>query len=211
MSKREQILLASALMLAIGLGYGLFRARPAYESQLALELEIQSNIERMQGEVKNRLQPVPQDPEEMSVQLQKLQEQKGLEDKKLKALETAFTPVGDSAELNRLKQRISDLAASCKVAIMRNVPFGAIVASARQRRERSEEDLQLLKVLKEWGRPIDEMVLATSFQGLRMFLDRLSQLPSRVLIISLDVAAQNDVPLQGDNLAPLKVTMLVAR
>jgi hypothetical protein len=216
MTKREQIMLGVGLLVVTLFGYGMLRLRPALERLRESQARIDSSQSQLDKEVAQRPSPPREDPDELAAALELAKENTAALERDVATFERAFTRLDDRSANEELERRIADLAREQSVTIRgqrvlgnKGLPEGDETGP----RLRPTEDLD--KVLNDWGRPRELLELRCNFSGLTGFLHGLRDLPSRVLVLALDVDVDEEVDRRlSDDAMPndlLMVSIVIAR
>jgi len=208
LNRREHVLLLIAVLIAAGMGYSALRVRPA-DARLA---RIETRTALFRDRLKNAEWPKAEDPEALSAVLSRLTSELEADRNHLADLEARFVPRGQSGELEELLLQISALADRHAVQFRENTPC----PTATLRRflgphhaacaTEAADLIRFLTLGEPYTRPVRQVTLDATFQGLRGFLRDLGALPQLVVIACFEIEAAKD-PLAGQ--APLRAKLLL--
>ena len=215
MKLREKVLLTTAVFVAIGLGYGLFRYKPR-------RAEIKRTLAQAQGaadslrRIKDSGQASP-DLHSLRRQLAQLEEKLRGQQKTLAQCRWfAASDRADSAQ--KLRLAVSELAAATEVRIRESVPHsttsGEQTSSDATDSFSGEEltsgpflDPELVREL--CADSLQRLVIAAPFTNLREFVGELNRLPWRVTVVDFEIKTIES-NASSSNPQPLSATLILA-
>lgn len=208
LSRREHVLLLLAGLVAVGFGYSILRVRPAN----ARRARIETRTSVFRKRLKDARWPRSADPEVLGATLARLTAELEDDRKQLQRLEARFVAHDQPGELEELLLRISALADRHAVDVRENAPCtGANLQRLIGGRPAASETaaarlLRFLALGEPYARPVRQITLDTTFQGLRGFLRDLDELPHLVVVGCFEIEAAAD-PAPGQ--APLRAKLLL--
>jgi hypothetical protein len=203
LSPREHLLLLVALAVACGMGYWLSRGRVVsreLDAAHAATEATRAKLSELEGPVGDFA-----DPEVLERRLEEARTARASAQRTLEELEGRFVDLGQPAELDRLRLEISALADLSGVLIRENRTCPTAQVHGGDARVR-DEVVSLLAGGDPYERPLREITMQSSYEGLRRFLDGLGKLRSFVGVLRFSVEIDQDA---GHASGPLLKTTLV--
>jgi type II secretory pathway component PulM len=207
LSLREQTMVLVLGCVLVGMGYFLMRFSPADTALRDLAREADQARTKLAG-MKWPKEPTA-DASELSLQLNQTDKELASIRARLATLEARFIDPDNLDAVEGLKVQISELARASGVTIVEKVPHKAGRSGGPVPLGKDEDLLEVFSSGALYDRPIQRVLLETSYHNLRRFLDGLGRLSWRVTTLRLQVDASSPLTDQQEP-QPLAVTLWLA-
>jgi len=216
LTRRETILIIIFIVVASGMGYFYLRFRPVSKKIKQVKGANTSNQKKLKS---FKLAKEPRtNNDRLKSQLKQLEEEVEQGKNKIRNLEKQFASLDSLESLQQLKVEISSLARLSGVLITENIPYDSNRSAGAGFRRPSKAMsamepnsmnlLMVLKMNKEFTRPLRKITVRTSFYDLLSFIRGLKELSWNVTIaqFALETLEQPEAR-QGPQLIEAKLVL----
>lgn len=207
LSLREQAMLLALGCVLVGISYFLMRYQPADAVLRDLTREAEQAKTKMAG-LKWPKEPTA-DESELSFHLEQMDKDLARSRAHLDTLEARFIDPDSVDAVEGLKVQISELAKASGVTIIEKAPYKPTRSGGPTPFKADEDLLEVVSSGALYDRPIQRLLMETSYHSLRRFLDGLGRLSWRVTALRMQVDASSPVTDQQEP-QPLAVTLWLA-